>query len=113
MHLTRKRGIALFIAIALLFLLSVGAVVVLLTAYNYTNVSENQMKRLRAMNTAEAGISYAYWKVRIGQDDSGDPITYPCTLIPPISVPAGLSVRIYISEDAGTGRKTINSKVTY
>ena len=111
--LNRKSGVALFIALALLFLLSVCSIVVLLTVYNYTNVSENQIKRLRAMKLSEAGINYAYWKIRIGKDDDGDPIIYPCTLIPPISLPTGFSISVDIAEDAGTGTKTIDSKVIY
>lgn len=113
MTLNREKGIAIFAAMALLFLLSVAVIVVLLTAYNYANISENQIKRLRAMKIAESGINYAYWKIRIGQDDYGAPISYPCTLTPPISMPGDWSVAVDISENAATGRKTINSKVSY
>ena len=108
-----KKGVALFIALALMFLLSICAVVTLLTAYNYANISENQINRSRAMNISESGINYAYWKIRVKQDDAGGPITYPCILTLPISLPAGWSVRVDIAEDPFTGTKTISSKVTY
>ena len=103
-----NKGVALFISLALLFLLSVGAIVVLLTAYNYANISENQIKRLNAITLAEAGINYAYWRIR-----TDGTLSFPCTLIPPISLPIGFSIEVDIEEDVETGRKTIRSKVTY
>ncbi|MBU0759995.1 MAG: hypothetical protein KKC66_02310 [Candidatus Omnitrophica bacterium] len=102
-----KRGVALFVALALLFLLSVCTAVVLLTTYNYANISENQIKRLRAMKISEAGINYAYWMIREGS------LSYPCTLTPPISLPADWSISVDITENGATGTKTIRSKVTY
>jgi type II secretory pathway component PulK len=108
-----RKGVALFIAVALLFLLSVTIAVVLLSAYNYANISEKQIQRSRAIKMAEAGISYAYWKIRIGQDDYGDPIVYPCVLTPPITLPLGWSIRVDVSDDPSTGKKTINSSVSY
>jgi Tfp pilus assembly protein PilX len=108
-----NRGVALFIALALLFLLSIGAIAVLLTAYNYTCVTENQIKRLQAISLAEAGINYAYWKIRIGKDDNGDDIVYPCELTPPIDLPSGYSIEVDITEEVVTGKKTIESKVIY
>ena len=94
-----------------------GAAVVLLTAYNYANVTENQIRRARAIALAEAGINYAYWKIRVGEDDAGDPIAYPCAPCTlddlPISLPTtdwDIEVDITGTE---TGRKTVESKVTY
>jgi Tfp pilus assembly protein PilX len=108
-----NKGMAVFISLTLLFLLSLGTIVILLTAYNYTNITENQIKRLSALTLAESGIHYAYWKIRIAKDDAGNDITYPCTLTPSISVPTGLELRVSIEEDPSTGQKTINSRVTY
>ena len=111
-----KKGVVLFVTLSILLLLSMGAVVVLLTAYNYANVTENQIRRARAIALAEAGINYVYWKIRVGQDDNGDPISYPCapcTLNPPISLPAaGWAIQVDIT-GTENGRKTVESKVTY
>ena len=106
----------LFVTLSILLLLSMGVVIVMLAAYNYANVTESQIRRARAIALAEAGVNYAYWKIRIGQDDAGDPISYPCapcTLTPPISLPtANWAIQVDINGTAN-GRKTIESKVTY
>ena len=52
-----NKGIAIFIALMLLFLLSLAAIAVLLTAYNYNNVCEGQTRRLKAMSSAESAIT--------------------------------------------------------
>ncbi len=111
-----KKGIALFVVISIMFLLSIGSAVILLTAYNYANLTENQIRRSRAMVLAEAGINYAYWKIRIGEDDTGAPITYPCTLTPPISLPsiAGWVIQVDVDWDPDLpSRLKIDSTVTY
>ncbi len=59
-----NKGIALFISIALLFLLSVAAIAVLRTAYNYNYVCENEIKRVKAITSAESGINYAFYKLK-------------------------------------------------
>ena len=109
----KNKGVALFISVALLFLLSAGAAITLLTAYNYANISENQINRERAIAFAESGIHYAYWKIRIGEDDAGSPISYPCTLTPSITMPSGWSIQVDITENVLTGRKKIDSTVNY
>ncbi len=59
-----NKGIAIFITIMLLFLLSLITIAVLLTSYNYNNICEGQTRRLKAMTSAEAGIHYAYYQLR-------------------------------------------------
>lgn len=112
-----NKGIALFISLSLLFLLSIGAIVVLLTAYNYANITENQIKRSRAITLAESGINYAYWKIRIGQDDDNNDVDFgdgnPHTLNPPISIPNGWIIEVVVQDASMSGRKTIQSTVTY
>jgi len=98
----RNRGIALFISIGLLFLLSVGIIVVLLTAYNYTLITERQIKRIRALTLAEAGINYAYWQLRVNPGYTGSTITPD---------ESGYDVVIVVTPDAG--RNKIRSTVTY
>ena len=107
---SHKRGVALFVALALLFLLSVCTVVVLLTAFNYANISENQIKRLRAMKISEAGINYAYWKMRT---DASYRTTYISEASADVITPdaSGYSVKIWI--DSSSGRDEIKSKVVY
>jgi len=106
----------LFVTLSVLLLLSMGAAIVLLTAYNYANVTESQIRRARAIALAEAGINYVYWRIRVGQNDFGDPITYPCapcTYNSTISLPtADWAIQIDVT-GTESGRKTIESKVTY
>jgi len=106
-----KRGVALFITLMILFLLSIVTVVVLLTAYNYANVTENQIKRMRAITLAEAGIHYAYFKLRTDYDNYSSTYTSYETaqVINPDT--SGYNVRIWIEPDAG--RDAIKSKVEY
>ena len=119
--MNNSRGIALFISLTLLFLLSIAAVVILLTAYNYANVTENQMRRTRAIVLAEAGVNYAYWKIRIGEDDAGNPVDFGDgnmhTLEPPISLPSATTWDIEVEVEAedfpASDDKTIRSTVTY
>ena len=99
-----NKGIAIFIALMLLFLLSLAAIAVLLTAYNYNNICEGQIRRLKAMTSAEAGINYAYWKLGPKTDEPG----YTGSTI---NV-GGTDVIITISGPV-SGRYTVRSKVTY
>ncbi|MBU1148004.1 MAG: hypothetical protein KKD11_06585 [Candidatus Omnitrophica bacterium] len=118
-----KKGVALFISLALLLLLSIGAIVFLLTAYNSVNINEAIARKKRAIIVAEAGINYAYWKIRINEDADGDPMSdyFPspgtCTFTSedgdiPISLLPDWTLQVDVV-DSGTGRKTINSTVTY
>jgi len=117
MNIRENKGMALFIALTLMFLLAIGVIVVLLTAFDYANITENQIRRAQAFAIAESGINYAYWKIRIDQDDGGaSPIVYPCTLTPPIAMPQGFTVQVNVEEVTGpslTPRKRIRSTVTY
>ena len=106
-----NRGVALFISLVVLLLLSLLTIAVLLTAYNYASITENKINRLKALTLAESGVHYACWKIRIGEDDAGNPISFPCVLIPPMLLEGGWSIEVEIKEDSG--QKTIDSKVTY
>ncbi len=107
-----KKGVVLFVTLSILLLLSIGVAVVLLAAYNYANVTENQIRRTRAIALAEAGINYAYWKIRVGDASIVYPCA-PCTLEPPISLPTiDWDIEVDITGTAN-GRKTVESKVTY
>jgi len=112
-----NKGIALFISLALLLLLSVGAVVVLVVAYNYSIITENHIKRTQALSAAESGVHYAYWKIRIGKDDSNNDVDFgdgtKHTLTPPITLPTGWTIQVDVQDIGITGRKTIDSKITY
>jgi len=61
---SNDKGMAIFITLALLFLLSLLAISVLMTAYNYNSICEGQIKRLKAITSAEAGINYVYYQLR-------------------------------------------------
>jgi len=96
-----NRGIAIFISLMLLFLLSLLAAAVLLTAYNYTQITDSQIKRLKAIALAESGINYAYWQLRIDSDYSGS------------TVSIGSDNVVITVTGPVSGRYTIKSKVTY
>ena len=98
-----NKGIALFVALALMILLSIGVITVFLTVYNYANISENQIKRARALSVAESGISYAYLQLWRDPGYTGGPI-YPD--------PAGPRVDITVTGPV-SGTYTIQSTVTY
>jgi Tfp pilus assembly protein PilX len=106
------KGIAIFITLMLLFLLSLAAIAVLLTAYNYNNICEGQIRRLKAMTSAEAGVNYVYWKLGPKTDD----ITYAATHTDEINKETitigGNSVNVWI-EGPVSGKYTIKSKVIY
>lgn len=118
-----NKGIALFVGIALVLLLSMTALAFLISAYNSGNINESLARRARAITVAEAGINYAFWKIRINEDDTGSPMSdyFPvpgeCILEPPISVPAGWDVEVNVQyPDSGSpypGSKTVRSTVTY
>jgi len=114
-----SKGIALFITLTLLLLLSIIVIAVLLNSYNYVSVSEKQIKRLRALSLAESGIHYAYWKIRVGQDDEGEDIDFddgnPHTLHPSEGLPEDVAehISVEVSAPDENNRKTIRSTVTY
>lgn len=116
----KNKGIAFFITLALLLLLSMAVAVFLITSYNSANINEALYRRQKALTVAEAGIHYAYWKIRIGKDGDGIPVDFgdgeEYILTPPISIPSGWKIEVKVEvkdEDEATGRKTIESKVTY
>jgi len=61
---SNEKGVAIFITLMLLFLLSLAIAGVLLTAYNYNNICEAQIRRQKALASAEAGIHYACYQLR-------------------------------------------------
>ena len=105
-----NKGVAIFITIALLFLLSVAAIGVLLTAYNYNNICEGQIRRMKAITSAEAGVNYVYYQLRT--DASAFVAAYdeanPC----PISLNSGITVGVWATGPV-SGRYIIKSKATY
>jgi Tfp pilus assembly protein PilX len=62
-----NKGIAIFITLSLLLLLSLLVIAVLLTAYNYNKICEGQIKRLKAITSVEAGVNYAYYQLRANE----------------------------------------------
>ena len=107
-----NKGIAIFITIMLLFLLSLVVIAVLLAAYNYNNVCEGEIRRLKAITSAEAGINYAYYQLRTDAatfvTDHGSEAT--AETIVPGSIPT--TVKVWAPGPI-SGRYTISSKVTY
>lgn len=107
-----NKGIAIFISLALLFMLSAAVIAVLLTAYNYSSICEGQIKRIKAMNSAEAGINYAYYQLRVNAttfvNDHNSEITAD-TIIPGDN---GISVKVWASGPV-LGRYVISSKAVY
>jgi len=104
-----KKGIALYITLALLAILSILSIVVLLTAYNYSNITENQIKRLTAITSAEAGLTYAFWQMRT-DSTYGTTWTDEDTDYDTISI-NDYDVKIWI--DSSSGKDLINAKVEY
>jgi hypothetical protein len=115
-----NKGMAIFITLALLFLLSLLAIAVLLTAYNYNYICEGQIKRLKATISAEAGINYVYYQLRVNEAAFlGDHKVPPGTAHTfPISDPVvnGLTkIEVWV-EDLNppiTGKYIAKSKVSY
>jgi Tfp pilus assembly protein PilX len=99
-----NKGMVLHIAMFIVLLLTIVSVLVLLTVYNYANITENQIKRERAIILAEAGINYASWKLRT------DPFYTGSTIDPGSD---GRNVVITVSGGPLPNRCIIQSKVTY
>ena len=97
-----NKGVALFMTLMLLFLLSLIVAAILITTYNYNNICEEQAKRTKAMTLAEAGIHYAFWQLR----------TNPAFATDTNLDINGTNVVIKITGPV-LGRYTISSKVTY
>ena len=109
----KNKGIALFIALALLFLLSVGITAVLLTAYNYTNVTENLTRRIKAMTLAEAGVYYATWQLKNDENYTGETFSAGSGVLSDIPSGTGWSMVITVDDYPAYGGKRIRSRVDY
>jgi hypothetical protein len=114
-----NKGVAIFITLMLLFLLSLLAIAVLLTSYNYSNICEGQIKRLKAITSAEAGINYVYYQLRTNADDFiadyyDKDHTYTILLDRDNNVPlnSGITVEVWATGPV-LGRYTVKSKATY
>ena len=107
-----NRGIALFITLMLLFLLSLVVIAVLLTAYNYNYICEKQIKRAKAIVSLEAGISYAYYRLRTDAPVFSAQLVEPTyTIIPEGN---GFTVKIWVWQTGATpGKYTVKVKTTY
>ena len=111
MKFNNNKGVALFIALSLVFLLGIGVVVVLLSAHNFSQISEKEISRIKATASAEAGLWHAYYMLR----------TQNAGYIPSVGNPKNnnidindLTVNITISgPDNISGLYTIESKVQY
>jgi len=115
-----NKGIAIFITLMLLFLLSLVAIAVLLTAYNYSSICEGQIKRLKTITSAEAGINYVYHQLRTneaafvsaykGPVPPGTAYTFPSPVINGIT---SLEVWVEDLDPPIAGKYIIKSKATY
>jgi len=107
---SNNKGIAIFVTLMLLFLLSLATIAVLLAAYNYNNICETQIKRVKAINLAESGINYAYWKLRTDPDAV---FSSPGPTDTTISV-SGTNVLVTVTVDPDpSGQYMISSRVDY
>ncbi len=107
-----NNGIAIFITLMLLFLLSLIVAAVLLTAYNYNNISEGQIRRLKALVSAESGINYAYWQLRTDLANFTADHNTEATADTVIPGSNGMTVKVWVTGPV-SGRYTVRSKVTY
>jgi hypothetical protein len=107
-----NKGIAIFISLMLLFLLSAAVIAVLLTAYNYNSICEGQIKRIKAINSAEAGVNYTYYQLRTDAatfvNDHNSELTAD-TIVPGSN---GISVKVWATGPV-SGRYTVSSKAEY
>ncbi|MDP2921614.1 MAG: hypothetical protein Q8O12_04540 [Candidatus Omnitrophota bacterium] len=105
-----NKGVAIFITLMLLFLLSLIAVTALLTAYNYNNICEAQIRRQKALVSAEAGIHYAFYKLRtdLGNFDDYNSEVDSYSFSPN----SGITVKVWVTGPV-SGRYTVKSKATY
>lgn len=107
-----NKGVAIFIALMLLFILSLLVVAILLTTYNYNNICEGQIRRLKAIASAEAGINYAYYQLRSDAStfvaDHGSEATAD-TIAPGNN---GITVKVWATGPV-SNRYTVVSKAEY
>ncbi len=115
----KSKGIALFITLTLLLLLSIVTIAVLLNSYNYVSISERQIRRLKALSLAESGIHYAYWKIRVGENDEGEAMNFDDEaddeLHPSEGIPEDIDIEVVVSapDQGQNNRRTIRSTVIY
>lgn len=107
-----NKGIAIFISLALLFLLSATAIATLLAAYNYNSICEGQIRRIKAITSAEAGINYVYWKLGPKTDDASYAATHTGEINHDTITIDGNSVNVWV-EGPVSARYTIKSKAAY
>jgi len=108
----RNKGAALFITLMFLFLLSLIVAAVLLTTYNYISICESQIRRQRALVSAEAGIHYAYWQLRTNLDSFTTAHYSELTADSIVPGGDGLTVKVWV-EGPVSERLTVKSKVAY
>lgn len=111
----KNKGVALFIALSLSFLLSISVVVILLTAYNHTNVTENLTRRIRAIALAEAGVYHATWQLKNNGSYTGESFDAGEGVLSDIPSGTGWSMVITVDDyiyPAYAGKR-IRSKVDY
>ncbi|OIO34382.1 MAG: hypothetical protein AUJ70_01225 [Candidatus Omnitrophica bacterium CG1_02_40_15] len=106
-----EKGIAIFVTLMLLFLLSLITIAVLLTAYNYNNICEGQTRRLKAMVSAESGINYAYYQLRNDATTNFSTTYYSEPTAATITL-NGITANVWATGPV-SGRYTIKSKATY
>ncbi len=107
-----NKGIAIFVTLAFLFLLSLITIAVLSTAYNYNNICEGQTRRLKATVSAESGINYAYWQLRTDLANFTNDHYNEATADTVIPGSNGMTVKVWATGPVA-GRYTVRSKVTY
>jgi Tfp pilus assembly protein PilX len=105
--MNNNKGIAIFISLSLLFLLSLVVIVVMLTSYNYFQITEKQIKRTKAIAWSEAGLSYAYYKLRV------DPANYTNINATRPTELNSSGVILNVTWDGSNNSYTIKSKVVY
>ncbi|MBU1912088.1 MAG: hypothetical protein KKB22_00945 [Candidatus Omnitrophica bacterium] len=112
-----NKGVAIFITLMLLFMLSLVAIAVLLTAYNYNYICEKQIKRVQAIASLEAGLNYAYYNLRTDADfiiDHNSEVTADTYPDSPDLLINGLTVKIWAWQTGATpGKYTVRAKTTY
>jgi len=115
------KGIAIFVTLMLLFLLSLIAAAALLTAYNYSVICEGQIKRQKALASAEAGVHYVCYQLRTNETyfvsaykrvppDTTTAYTFPAPVMNGIT---SLKVWVEDLDPPVPGKYIIKSEATY
>ena len=115
----KNKGIALFVTLALLLLLSMAVAVFLITSYNSANINEALYRRQRALTVAEAGLHYAFYQLRLDSTYTGH--TFPAgslimlDLMPDMPAGTGWSLIITVTPSVlpEPGDSVVRAKVTY